>query len=217
MKMKKAIKWVLISVVTTIIIVIILGIYKFNYLANQPEYDCDGNKIENVNNSEILLNWFNLKTSNQFYIKLPETNKECKISEIIDSDSLRYAKGYYIDGDEKGEVIIDNREILAINQSTENITYLVIPFSISNQGSGTFKYLGLFEINYKAKTVNQIDSYFLGDRVKINSMKYDGFENLQVELKIHSKNQAMAEAPSELKLLKFKVRNGGSFGFKWLK
>ena len=212
--MKNAIKWILISIVIIIIIVLIVGIYKFNYLANQPGYDCDGNKIENVNNSKVLLNWFSLKTSNQFYIKIPDTNKKCKISEIIDSDSLRYAKGYYVDGDEKGEVLIDNQKILALNQSTENIAYFVIPFSISNQGSGIFKYLGLFELNYKAKTISQIDSYFLGDRVKINSMKYDGSENLQVELKIHSKNQAMSETPSALKLLEIKVNNGGSFGFK---
>lgn len=206
--MKKAIKWILISVVIIIIIVMISGIYKFNYLANQPGYDCDGNKIKNINNSEVLLNWFNLKTSNKFYIKIPETNKECEISEIIGSDSLCYAKGDYLDGDEKGKVLIDNREILALNQSTENIVSLVIPFSISNQGSGIFKYLGLFELNYKTKTINQIDSYFLGDRVKINSINYDGSENLQIELKIHSKNQAMSEIPSELRVLDFKIVDG---------
>ena len=44
--MKKTIKWILISVAGIIIIVIIAGIYKFNYLANQSGYDVDGNKIE---------------------------------------------------------------------------------------------------------------------------------------------------------------------------
>ena len=43
MKIKSAIKWILISAVTVIIIVILAGVYKFNYLANQPGYDCDGN------------------------------------------------------------------------------------------------------------------------------------------------------------------------------
>ena len=139
--MKNAIKWLLITVVTIIILVIIAGIYKFNYLANQLGYDCDGNKIENVENSEVLLKWFNLYTTNQFYIKIPDSDKECKISEIIDSDSSRYAKGYYVNGDENGEIFIDNREIITLNKSTDNVAYLVIPFSISNQGSGTFNYL----------------------------------------------------------------------------
>ena len=59
-----------------------------------------------------------------------------------------------------------------------------------------------------------MDSYFFGDRVKLNSIKYDGSENLQVELKIHSKNQAMSETPLELKLLELKVSDEGSFGFE---
>ena len=44
--MKKIIKWILISVAVIILLVIIAGMYKFNYLANQPGYDCDGNRIE---------------------------------------------------------------------------------------------------------------------------------------------------------------------------
>ena len=66
--MKKIIKWVIIGIASVILIVIIAGIYKFNYLANQPGYDCDGNKIEDAYKSEVLLNWFNLNTSNDFYI-----------------------------------------------------------------------------------------------------------------------------------------------------
>lgn len=152
-----------------------------------------------------------------FYVKVPEPKINCKITQIIDSDSLRYAKGDFSVGDEKGEVLIDNREIVALNKSTSDINYFVIPFSVSNQSSVSFKYLGLFELNNKTKTINQLDSYFLGDRVKINSMKYDGADNIQVKIKIYSKNQAMSEAPSELKLLEFKVRDGGLFGFELLK
>ena len=64
--MKKTIKWILISLILIILIVIIAGVYKFNYLANQPGYDCDGNKIEEVHKSEVLLKWFNFDTSNDF-------------------------------------------------------------------------------------------------------------------------------------------------------
>jgi len=57
-------------------------------------------------------------------------------------------------------------------------------------------------------------SYFLGDRVKINSIKFDSIDKLQVELNIHSKNQAMSEAPSELKVLELKVDEGNILGFE---
>ena len=43
--MKKTLKWIVISLVTIATIVILAGIYKFNYLASQEGYDCDGNKI----------------------------------------------------------------------------------------------------------------------------------------------------------------------------
>ncbi len=41
----KIMKKILIAIGIIILIVIIAGIYKFNYLANQPGYDVDGNKI----------------------------------------------------------------------------------------------------------------------------------------------------------------------------
>lgn len=44
--MRKIVKWVVIGVSLFVLIVIVLGVYKFNYLANQPGYDVDGNKIE---------------------------------------------------------------------------------------------------------------------------------------------------------------------------
>lgn len=217
MKMKKTAKWVVIAVASIILVVIIAGMYKFNYLANQPGYDVGGNKIEDSYKSEVLLKWFSLNTSNDFYVEIPDTEIKCKITELINSDSLRYAKGSYVADEEKGDVLIDNSKIVALNHSTKKIFYFVIPFSISNQGSGKFKYIGIFKLDYNAKTINQTDYYFLGDRVEINSIKYDGSENLQVELKVHSENQAMAEVPSELKLLKLNVISGDSFRFARLK
>jgi anionic cell wall polymer biosynthesis LytR-Cps2A-Psr (LCP) family protein len=43
--MKKILKWIVITFLTIVTIVILAGIYKFNYLASQEGYDCDGNKI----------------------------------------------------------------------------------------------------------------------------------------------------------------------------
>ena len=44
--MKKIIKWIAITLLTMLVLVILAGMYKFNYLASQEGYDCDGNKIE---------------------------------------------------------------------------------------------------------------------------------------------------------------------------
>ena len=44
--MKKIIKWISITLLIVLILVILTGMYKFNYLASREGYDCDGNKIE---------------------------------------------------------------------------------------------------------------------------------------------------------------------------
>ena len=72
--MKKSIKRVIIGIASVILIVIIAGMYKFNYLANKPGYNVDGNKIEGIHKSEDLLKWFSLNTSNCFYVRIPYTN-----------------------------------------------------------------------------------------------------------------------------------------------
>ena len=44
--MKKTIKWIAITLLTLLVLVMLAGMYKFNYLSSQEGYDCDGNKIE---------------------------------------------------------------------------------------------------------------------------------------------------------------------------
>ncbi len=43
--MKKILKWLIIVFLSIVTIVALAGMYKFNYLASQEGYDCDGNKI----------------------------------------------------------------------------------------------------------------------------------------------------------------------------
>jgi len=44
-KMKKLLKRIAIGLITITVVVVLLGMYKFNYLASKEGYDCDGNKI----------------------------------------------------------------------------------------------------------------------------------------------------------------------------
>jgi heat shock protein HslJ len=45
-----------------VIVVTLVGMYKFNYLASQPGYDVDGNKIENPKESEEVEMSLGMKT-----------------------------------------------------------------------------------------------------------------------------------------------------------
>jgi anionic cell wall polymer biosynthesis LytR-Cps2A-Psr (LCP) family protein len=44
--MKKTLKWITIILLTILVLIMLAGMYKFNYLASKEGYDCDGNKIE---------------------------------------------------------------------------------------------------------------------------------------------------------------------------
>lgn len=46
--MKKILRNILLIALGIIALVAIAGMYKFNYLANQPGYDVDGNKIKTL-------------------------------------------------------------------------------------------------------------------------------------------------------------------------
>lgn len=41
----KYLKLIIITFITAVILMALAGMYKFNYLSNQPDYDIDGNKI----------------------------------------------------------------------------------------------------------------------------------------------------------------------------
>ncbi len=122
--MKNAIKWILISIVTIIIIVIIAGIYKFNYLANQAGYDCDGNKIEKVDKSKVLLN------------KAKTINKELLYGSWIDLSNAKLDFSINRNGSAKS----DNMESLLYKswELNKNIITFTIE-SIGNHTSSTEK------------------------------------------------------------------------------
>jgi flagellar basal body-associated protein FliL len=44
--MKKTLKLIAIILLTGLVLIILAGMYKFNYLASKEGYDIDGNKIE---------------------------------------------------------------------------------------------------------------------------------------------------------------------------
>ena len=63
--MKKVLKWIVIALVAIVTIIILAGMYKFNYLGSQEGYDCDGNKITSDNTkTPVEIDLKNLKNLN---------------------------------------------------------------------------------------------------------------------------------------------------------
>ena len=50
-------KKILILLISIIVIIVLAGTYKFNYLASQPGYDVDGNKIDTTISKSLHPSW----------------------------------------------------------------------------------------------------------------------------------------------------------------
>lgn len=215
----KTIKILAIIILSIIVIIAIAGIIKFNILADDIYIQNEDGTVEkydeakhgnNSYQSEVMLRLFDLKTSDDLIINVPETNLSAKIADFVPVDLIfEMAQGNYSDGVEKGSILLDyvKIRIAKITNSKGNI-YYVIPFIVSNQGSGVFYYLGLFEQKINEPKITHLDSYFLGDRINIYSINTE--ENIvEINFKTHSNKQNMAEEPNEDKNIKIKVTVNG--------
>jgi hypothetical protein len=154
--------------------------------------------------SEVILTLFSMKTSSDFIIKLPDsysnsdTSTGVKLTSIIGLGKPHgKAQGNYQLDEERGEVLLDYMLINVLGpMTTDNKMYFVAPFTVSNQGSGVFTYVGLFEQDLDNQTIQHLDSYFIGDRIKLNEMRlWDS--NIELSFNQHGELQAYAEVPTE--------------------
>jgi len=160
-------------------------------------------------NSKVMLKLFNMKTSNDFFIKIPETDSICKLTEFEKIDSLEYAKGSYSDEDEIGDVFLDYLQMHPIHLTgKKTVFFFVAPFIVTNQGSGIFYYLGFFTTDTKEMRITHLDSYFLGDTILIESIKITG-NRIKISIKVHSEDQAMSDDPDQTKNFELKVNKKG--------
>ncbi|VAX17316.1 FIG01202709: hypothetical protein [hydrothermal vent metagenome] len=212
------IKKTAVIIIGIIILVVVAGIIKFNftdddiYIQNKDgtveKYD-DAKHGSDAYQSKVMLKLFNMKTPNDLIIHIPESKMICKLDDFIMIDSTEMVKGSYTDGVERGIVVLDYMKITTLNISkSPDQNYFVVPFFVSNQGTGVFYYLGLFVRNNSKMTIDHIDSYFLGDRIKISSINSDG-NKIQIRLMDHSMKQSMAEEPNEEKNIKIRVTEKG--------
>ncbi|WP_017220686.1 hypothetical protein [Moritella dasanensis] len=158
--------------------------------------------------SEVIRTLFAMETSSDFIINLPDSdsnsdtstdkNTSVTLTSIIGLGTPHgKAQGNYQIGEERGEVLLDYMFINVLGSMTaENKMYFVAPFTVSNQGSGVFTYVGLFEQDIDNQTIQHLDSYFIGDRIKLNEMRlWDS--KIELSFNQHGEQQAYAEVPTE--------------------
>ncbi|WP_373960308.1 hypothetical protein [Vibrio gigantis] len=197
---------ILLIPIVMLVVVILAGVYRFSLsdeeiLAKFPS--------SQVTYDPVVETVFDMKTTNPWTIKVPETNAYAFINEI---DVLKaIAFGRYDSGVERGVVTVDTKSLSAVTLG--NLSFFIAPMWISNQGSGVFYYLGLFKHDQQRSRVVLVDQLLLGDRVQIQTLDVAEQPDSQLQKKLtgegfigftqHSAEQSFAEAPSEKVLMSF--------------
>ncbi|CAK1835156.1 hypothetical protein FB440_1224 [Vibrio crassostreae] len=197
---------ILLIPIVMLVVVILAGVYRFSLsdeeiLAKFPS--------SQVSYDPVVETVFDLKTTNPWTIKVPETNAYAFINEIDAPKAIAF--GRYDSGVERGVVTVDTKSLSAVTLG--NASFFVAPMWISNQGSGVFYYLGLFKHDQQRSRVVLVDQLFLGDRVQIQTLDVAELPDSQSQKKLtgegfigftqHSAEQSFAEPPSEKVLMSF--------------
>lgn len=149
--------------------------------------------------SEVMLNLFSIKTSHNLEITLPESQDNAKCAFLsFDKENLICK---YTDGADRGTVNLNYRKIFALMSSTDQISYMAIPFSVSGSGSGIFHYIGIFKLDHGKGKIEHLSSHLLGDRIIINDIEQFSSKELRITLKTRADNIPMASKPDLTKII----------------
>ncbi len=193
-------KKILLGIVAVSLLVTAAGVYRFN-LTNDDIYVVDAESSLDTENN-VMLTLFSFDIDDYWQIQLPNSEAKASLTALREYDDLHLATGKYQDGEEHGSVGLDYYKITPLNLGNiDDEMVFSAPFFVSNQGTGVFWYLGLFKLNTDTGEIKQIDTFFLGDRIKVDELKtdepFDVTSSLHTTYFKHSQQQSMAEIPSE--------------------
>ncbi|MGF1907401.1 hypothetical protein [Aliivibrio salmonicida] len=200
---------IVLVILTVILLVVAAGIYRFNftnddiYVVQSDDQAVSFDTASNLDSkNNVMLTLFSFDIDRYWQIQLPNSEAKAPLTDLREYNDVHLAIGKYQEGDEHGLVSLDYYKITSLNfGSVEDEMVFSAPFSVSNQGTGTFWYLGLFKLNTNTGEIGQIDTFFLGDRIKLEELKpdepFDVTSSLHVIYLKHSPQQSMAEAPNE--------------------
>lgn len=196
---------ILLIPIVMLVVVIVAGLYRFSLtdeeiLAKFPSSQASYDPVV-----ELV---FDLKATNPWTIKVPETQAFAFIDEYMDSKHI--ASGRYDSGAERGTVQVATDKIVALTVGQDQM--FVAPMWVSNQGSGVFHYLTLFKFDKTRSRVVLVDELLLGDRIQLETLDIinaggeaqNSYQGL-VGFNQHSAQQSYAEAPDEKVISSFTV------------
>ncbi|MCG9629769.1 hypothetical protein [Vibrio sp. Isolate30] len=194
---------ILLIPIVMLVVVIVAGLYRFSLTDEEILAKFPSSQVSYDPVVELV---FDLKATNPWTIKVPETQAFAFIDEYMDSKHI--ASGRYDSGAERGTVQVATDKIVAF--TIEQHQMFVAPMWVSNQGSGVFHYLALFKFDKTRSRVVLVDELLLGDRIQLETLDVtdaearNSYQGL-VSFNQHSTQQSYSEAPDEKVMLSFRV------------
>ncbi|MFN1598582.1 hypothetical protein [Vibrio harveyi] len=182
---------ILLIPIVLLAVVIIAGIYRFSLsddeiMAKFPQAQAQSNSIV----AEVL----GIQSRNPWTVQVPEQGAVTFLDEWDKEHG--FLKGQYDAGSTKGEVLVPTEFIAQRNVS--ETPWIVAPVIVTTQGSGAFYYIGLFKFDAVPSRVVLLNSVFIGDRIKMSSLKWNSDTQISLSYLQHGEDQAMAEQPNQL-------------------
>lgn len=191
-------------IIVLVTLVILAGVYRFNFTNDDIYLVGEDGQVTVLGKyaNKIILTLFGIQTNKEWAIHVPETKVKANLNKLISSAPRYLVTGEYSDGEAYGIVSLDYSKITTLNVTTDQDEMVfVAPFSVSNQGSGVFWYLGLFTLDTDSGDIKQTDTVFVGDRFRISSLQteepFDVTSSVLVTFLRHGPTQSMSEVPSE--------------------
>lgn len=198
-KRRLPIPLILLIPIVMLAVVIVAGVYRFS-LTNEDIGQKQG--WYKAKPDEVMLQLFSYKEGKPFTLSVPDSKIKVALTHFVGEGADRRVIGEFNTGEERGSVSYDMFQTNMLNflEPADNMVF-VAPYAVSNQGSGTFHYLGLFELLESEQRVKQLDSLFIGDRIEKTTVEidtpFDVTSSVLVKYMSHGENQAMAEAPNK--------------------
>ncbi|WP_293266797.1 hypothetical protein [Neptunomonas sp.] len=181
MAFKKRFWIALTSLIVLPAIVLIAGIYQFNFTNNDiyieladgevVEYDQLMREAEEMGYSKVMLSLFSIRTLEDFTLFLPrktDTLTPVLLTDIKKQEMQRWATGKYSMDEKSGNIDLNYDTIQTINVGIEdNKRVFTAPFSVSSQTSNPLFYLGLFIHDTQEHTIKHVDSVFIDESINI--------------------------------------------------
>ncbi|CAH0530087.1 hypothetical protein VHP8226_03815 [Vibrio hippocampi] len=186
---------ILLIPICLLLLVIVAGVYRFS-LSDEEILQKFPDRAS-VASDPVVEAVLGISTKNPWTIKVPESNAFSLLTDVDEKQQIAY--GNYDDGQVRGQVTVHYAYLHQWQGSDKNSVFIA-PFSLSNQGSGIFYYLGIFKWDTQRQRVILVNQQFVGDRISLGEITISQ-SKIRLSYLTYGPSQPFSESPEQRETL----------------